>query len=219
MSEVLAIALDVDGTLLSSQGRLSPATLAALRCCAENGILLYLATARPRRLIFRDSEVEGNAAFLQVRGAFYNGATAFDDSIGLRAHWPIPADIVSGVVGVLEEFAADIQIALQFEERHHSFRLPISDSELRAWGFAREDLVPFQQAMAWDCSKIVAFHESRGLADAYDQVTNTLGEELSVFPSDTGNWIQVMSRHASKEGALAYLLEARGIATDRKSVV
>ena len=101
--------MDVDGTLLNSKGRLLPGTMEALRHCVRKGILLYLATARPRRLIFREEEVHGEVDFLKTRGVFYNGAIAVDDSIGAYTHWPIAGDTVSATVGFLETFASDIQ--------------------------------------------------------------------------------------------------------------
>ena len=180
----------------------------------RKGILLYLATARPRRLIFREGEVPGEVDFLKTGGVFYNGAVAVDDSIGIYTHWPIAGDIVSATVGLLEAFGSDIQIALQFEERYHSFRLPIGGSDLQRWGFAPDELVPYAEAREWDCSKIVAFHESRELGDACDHLTQRLGEELTVFGSDSGRWIQIMSRQATKERALIYLFSTRGISAD-----
>jgi len=206
--------MDVDGTLLNSKGRLLPGTMEALRHCVRKGILLYLATARPRRLIFREEEVHGEVDFLKTRGVFYNGAIAVDDSIGAYTHWPIAGDTVSATVGFLETFASDIQIALQFEERHHSFRLPIDDSDLQRWGFAPDELVPFAEARAWNCSKIVAFHQFRELRDVCDHLTQKFDKELTVFSSDSGRWIQVMSRQATKERALSHLLSMWGISAD-----
>ena len=87
LPRICAIAVDVDGTLLNSNGRLSSITLEALRHCVRKGILLYLATARPRRLIFREGEAHGEVDFLKTRGVFYNGAVAVDDSIGLYKHF------------------------------------------------------------------------------------------------------------------------------------
>ena len=173
-----------------------------------------MATARPQRLVFREGEVQGDGGFLKGRGAFYNGAVAVDEAIGLYAHRPIPGETVSAAVGVIESSNPDTQIALQFEERLHSFRLPMTDSDLRSWGFAREELVPFADARLWDCSKMLAFDESRDLADAYTLLKEQFDQGLTVFQSDAGSWIQVTSRQATKEGALTCLLRARGIAAD-----
>lgn len=214
MSDIRAIAVDVDGTLLTSQGRASTRTMQALRRCAEQGIVIYVATARPRRLVFREDEVHGDVRFLKGGGVFYNGAAAFDDAMSLYAHWPIPGSIVSGVVDIIEAHGNGIQIALQFEERSHSFCLPIDDATLLGWGFQRHELLSFAEARTSDCSKIVAFGEGSAPGRAYEQVLARFPNQLVVFRSDSGNWMQVMSREARKESALTYLLRSRGISAE-----
>ena len=170
-----------------------------------------MATARPRRLVFRPGEVQGDVRFLTKGGVFYNGAAAYDDTIDEYEHWPMSGGLASDLVSVMETHGDRVQIALQFEERHPSFRLPIADSDLALWGFAREDLVPFADAREWDCSKIVAFGEDFDARAAFDEVVVSFSDRASVFRSDTGRWIQVMSASATKESALQHLLLLRGI--------
>jgi hydroxymethylpyrimidine pyrophosphatase-like HAD family hydrolase len=176
--------------------------------------MVYVATARPRRLIFRDGEVQGNVDFLKERGVFYNGAAAYDDTIDAYKHWPISSSLTSDLVWIIEAHGQRVQIALQFEEKHHSFRLPIADSDLRRWGFGREDLVPFADAREWDCSKIVAFGEDFAARAVFDEIVAAFSGRVSAFRSDTGGWIQVMSASATKESALQHLLLLRGIQPD-----
>ena len=214
MSKVKALAVDVDGTLLSSRGTALPQTVEGLRQCAKQGLVIYLATARLRRLIFRDGETSGDVSFLKEGGVFYNGATACDPVTGERTHWPIPGPLMSEIVGRMEERGAGLQIALQFEERHHSFRLPISDADLRGWGFRRHELVPFDEAQGWDCSKIVAFGEGPEVQAAYNCLITRFSHELTVFRSDQGSVLQVTSSQATKETALRHLLGARGISEE-----
>lgn len=213
-SGIRAIAVDIDGTLLTSRGNISPRTLQALHHCAATGITVYVATARPRRLVFRDSEVQGDADFLKTGGVFYNGAIAFDKALGEYAHWPIAGDTVSEVVKLIEAHDKNIQIALQFEENSHSFRLPMDDPALLGWGFARQELLPFEEARIMDCSKIVALGERSAVGTLHEKVIASFGNSLTVFRSDTGGWIQVMSLEARKELALMHLLRSRNISFD-----
>lgn len=48
-----AIAIDLDGTLLDSQTRLSPRSRLALENCLELGIPVIIATSRPARIFKR----------------------------------------------------------------------------------------------------------------------------------------------------------------------
>ena len=65
MTNFSAIALDVDGTLLNSRGKIPHATLLALQECHRKGILLYIATARPQRLVFLKTDAP---VYLSVSG-------------------------------------------------------------------------------------------------------------------------------------------------------
>lgn len=44
---IKAIFFDLDGTLLNSKKKISDKTKSALKKCRENGISLFIATARP----------------------------------------------------------------------------------------------------------------------------------------------------------------------------
>jgi len=122
MQRFSAIILDIDGTLLDSQGRLSDANLLALRECVLRGILLYVATARPQRLVFRPREISGDVNFLVERGVFYNGALAIDGTLGYSRHWPLSGDLVNAVTGYLADAVPDLNIAIQNRDDYHSFR-------------------------------------------------------------------------------------------------
>lgn len=211
MSDFSAIVLDIDGTLLNSQGRVSDANLSALRRCARDGIMLYIATARPRRLVFRPSEVSEDVTFLTEKGAFYNGAYAIDEPLGYTGHWPIPAELVREVIDYLVDVDPDLQIAIQNKEDYHSLRLPMEGIEFASWGFSREELLPFSEALQHDCSKIVAWHETRKLTDVYRYLCDRYNDRISAFLTDTDRWFQLMSSEATKENALLELLALRDI--------
>ena len=153
-------------------------------------------------------------SFSEEVGVFCNGAIACDDAMDVYAHWPIPGSIVSDVVGLFEAHCDGIQIALQFEERSHSFRLPMDDATLLGWGFSRDELQPFAQARTSDCSKMVAFGQGLAVGSAFEQVISRFPDQLTVFRSESDGWIQVMSHEARKESALTHLLRERGISVE-----
>ncbi len=214
MQRFSAIVLDIDGTLLNSQGRLSEANLLALQECAQRGILLYVATARPQRLVFRPREVSGDVNFLAERGVFYNGALAMDSTLGYSRHWPLSASLVNAVTGYLADAVPDLNIAIQNRDDYHSFRLPMDESDLISWGFSQEELLPFSEARQRECSKIVAWHRTRELSDVYHGLIDGYSDSVNAFLTDSGRWLQLMAGEASKERALQDLLSLRGIPPD-----
>ena len=203
-----AVVLDLDGTLLNSQRHISEANMTALQECARKGITLYVATARPKRLVPED------VSFLTDRGVFYNGAMAIDRELDYNGHWPISAELVRFITGYLADAVPDIQIAIQYTDEYHSFRQPVDDEMLEGWGFSREELVPFSEASQSECSKIVAGHGVRKLEDVYQELLEQCGDRSSIFLTDLDLWLQFMSNKASKENALLKLLSLRNIAPE-----
>ena len=47
MSQIKVVALDLDGTLLNSEKKISPRNLAAIRAAQEKGVKVVLTTGRP----------------------------------------------------------------------------------------------------------------------------------------------------------------------------
>lgn len=112
------------------------------------------------------------------------------------------------------DIAPDLQIVIQFEDNCHSVRLPVDKSVLMGWGFSQEELLPFSEGRQRGCSKIVAWHETRNLADAYGDLLNQYGDRVSIFLTDSSRWLQLTSSEASKERALLELLSLQGIARE-----
>ena len=50
MSQIKVIALDLDGTLLNSEKKISPRNLAAIRAAQEKGVKVVLTTGRPLKV-------------------------------------------------------------------------------------------------------------------------------------------------------------------------
>jgi Cof subfamily protein (haloacid dehalogenase superfamily) len=209
-----AIVLDIDGTLLNSQGRISDKNLNALKECARKGILPYIATARPPRLVFRDSEATKDADFIKERGAFYNGAMAIDNPLGYSNHWQIPAETVNSVIHYLIEKIPDLYIVIQRKDQSHSFRLPYTDSVLQGWGISQADVVPFSEASESECSKIVAWHEKMKMTDIHHEITELYKGKINAFITDSASWIQLIFSEANKETAIMDLLSLRNISSD-----
>jgi Cof subfamily protein (haloacid dehalogenase superfamily) len=209
-----AIALDIDGTLLNSQGTISENTLYALQECAKKGILPYIATARPQRLVFRPSEASANADFLKERGAFYNGATAIDKPLDYSKSWVMPAETVSSVVKYLIGEMPDIYIAIQRKDETYSFLKPVNNLDLQGWGITQNELVSFEKASESECSKIVVWHETANMTGMYYGLMDRYEGEVNVFITDTASLIQIISNKASKENALMDLFALRNIPFD-----
>lgn len=96
------VATDLDGTFLSSDGRVAPENLEAVRQCTQRGIKLVIATGRPARWLAPLEPLHDDHPYVLTS----NGAVIFD----LRTHSVLDASILP-----LEEtlvVAADLREAL-----------------------------------------------------------------------------------------------------------
>lgn len=209
-----ALVFDYDGTLLTSDRGLTQATYDALRTCHRREIPIYIATARPHRLIFRPAEIglDADFGFLTERGVFYNGAMAIDEGMGHVRQRLMSADVADAVTRDLVEAGPDVQVVLQFGEQHHAFRLPMDDSEVADWGFVGDELLPFADAGGRACSKIVAWRQGRDVAGVHRGIRDRHGEHVNALLSDSGHGLLITAAEARKEIALQELLSLRGIA-------
>ncbi|MEK7397693.1 MAG: HAD family hydrolase [Candidatus Poribacteria bacterium] len=209
-----AIAVDIDGTLLNSKGRISDKTLNALRKCEEKGILVYLATARSPRLVFRQSEASNDADFIKEKGTLHNGAVAIDKQLDYIKYWQIPAETVNSIAKFMENELSDIYIAIQRKDESHGFRLALSDDDLQSWLVPKEKIVPFAEASENDCMKIIAWHSTLKMTDIYQRMNEQYKGKANVFITDSASWLQVVSYESSKENALKHLFSLRNIPSE-----
>ncbi|PIU88947.1 MAG: hypothetical protein COS65_29720 [Armatimonadetes bacterium CG06_land_8_20_14_3_00_66_21] len=208
-----AMVFDIDGTLLNSQGRMTQRTFNALRACHEEGLVLYVATARSKRLVLRDWEAPGDVRFLTNRGAFYNGAAALDLEHRFERHWMLSPSLVCALTDFVVDAAPGVDVALQHKELRHSFRLPQRD-EHTEWGFGDEARLPFEIARQQECSKTVAWHGSRRLEALHAGVAERFGSRVNAFLTDSHLWLLMVAPEASKENAILELLRLRSLPPD-----
>lgn len=211
MPDIRAMVFDLDGTLLDSRGCLSAANDHALKACMARDILLYVATARPRRFMYCLGDPPGQIAFLADRGVFYNGALAIDETARYERQWTMPAETTRAVTADLVRVAPDLNVAIQLTDQGHAFRMTPDDPTLAEWAVTRDELRPFDEACCQPCSKILAWHEALPLVEAYTQLKSRYDRTVNVFLTDSGRALQLMDIHATKEAALLDLLRLQGI--------
>ncbi|MFX1535822.1 MAG: HAD family hydrolase [Promethearchaeota archaeon] len=212
MLDFSAVVFDIDGTLLNSKGQILSSTLSVLQKCNQEDIVCYVATARPKRLVFRPFELsQYEIGDLGRLGAFYNGAVALDEIFSFYRHWPIPSKTVHSITDELVDNLPGLNIAIQNEDKFHSFWQSMDDDAVASWGFARNELLPFSQARERSCSKIVAWHKTEDLTELYNELCFRFNKKINVFITDSHRWIQITDHQATKENALLELLSIRNI--------
>lgn len=166
-------ATDLDGTLLRSDGTVSPRTRAALAGAREAGIEVVLVSARNPRGI---RDVVAAAGFVG-RAICCNGAVVYDleEERVVAAH-PLAADVGRALVEALRERAPGVAFACELEgfavrEPAYVPLWPTPDERPRADALelVREPVV-----------KLVAQHAELGQAELYALAVELAGSDAAV---------------------------------------
>jgi Cof subfamily protein (haloacid dehalogenase superfamily) len=201
-------AIDLDGTLLRTDGTVSARSRAALRAARSAGIDVVLVTARsPRsvRVIAADLELDGIALCA-------NGATVFDlDADVILRHRPLSVDVAHRVVRGLRDQVPGIAFAWELELRFGSEPLYESYRDAARWPRPDDSYAP-SDALAWrePMTKLLARVPESDLVAVLEAARELCGEDAAV--TLTGDaFVEVMAAGVGKEVALAELARERGV--------
>jgi len=97
-SRIRLVALDLDGTLLGADGRVSDRDLAAVRAAADRGVAVVLATSRWPVLSQQTAALLG----LRAPQICHNGAEVLDEAGRTLQHLVMPAEAAAAVAAVTD---------------------------------------------------------------------------------------------------------------------
>lgn len=201
------IALDVDGTLLRSDKRLSPRVTQAVRRATEAGVCVVLASARPPRSL---SEIHRFLKLdtLQIN---YNGALVHDPVSRRHIHHkPLPPELASRVVRHARRVDRDVVVSLEILDKwytdHVDETLPTETSK----AFTPDFIGPLESFLHVPVTKIMLLATPDRLGRIRGAVVKKFGDELGLAVSDP-HLLQVIHPEADKARALALVAGRYGI--------
>ena len=205
-------AVDLDGTLLRTDGTVSARTRAALRAARAAGIDVVLVTARsPRsvRVIAADLGLGGVAVCA-------NGAIVYDLDVDvILRHRPLPAAVAHRVIRALREevpgiaFAWELELRFgsepEYEARRDGVRWPRPDD-----AYPPCDVLEWREPM----TKLLARIPDHDLLTVLEAARTLCGEDAAVtLTGDT--FVEVMAGGVAKEAALADLARERQVSPEQ----
>ena len=201
-------AIDLDGTLLRSDGSVSARSRTALEAAQTAGIEIVLVTARsPRtvRVIAADLGL-GKIALCS------NGATIYDlDAGAILRHRPLSVEVAHRVVRGLREHVPGVAFAWELELRFGSEPAYEAQRDSARWP-RPDDAFPPCDALEWHdpMTKLLARLPDADLARVLDATRALCAADAEV--TLTGNtFVEVMAPGVAKEAALAELAAERGV--------
>jgi Cof subfamily protein (haloacid dehalogenase superfamily) len=201
------VATDLDGTLVRSDGTISPYTGEVLTALEERGIPVVFVTGRPLRWteeVFEHVAPHGLAIVS-------NGALVWDVA-GSRTHLqrPVPPHHVQEVAGLLRdavpgtsyavETIAGIGLETAFMERH-----PIPDGARRA---------PIEDLLSGPVLKLLARHEDLAPQEYWDAAESVVGHLMTITWSSSSTLLEMSGPEVSKASTLALVAHEFGVTAE-----
>lgn len=204
MTGVRLVATDLDGTLVHSDGTVTPRTRAALAAAEEAGITVVFVTGRPLRWAREVFEHVGPHGLAIIS----NGALVWDVA-GDRAalERPIPSGAGREVARLLRaavpgtayavETAAGIALEPQFMERY-----PVPAQARRA---------PAEHLFDDPVLKLLARHEELSPQDFWDRAERAAGHLVEITWSSAGALLEMSAAGVTKATTLERLCASLGV--------
>ena len=202
------IALDLDGTLLTSQGVVTERTACALRRLRAQGVRVVLCTGRPPR----HTELMAVELGLSELVIAYNGAAVLNFATGETTYrHQLPRTLAIKVIHILRERYPEVMIGL---ETHHGWYLDTALFELRRPVLEARGLAfPSAHGKAEDfvqdtVIKVLVRHPTLGAPD----LARALGTLPLYATWSSRGLLEVMAERTNKQETLAYLCNKLSIA-------
>ena len=206
-----AIAIDLDGTLLDSQTRLSEKNRRALERCIERGIPIIIATSRPARIFNRifPADLAQKCSYVLM-----NGAAAFGVR-PLSGHYRVslPEDTARSIVNWALSITPRIRITLEIDGYEFATNWDWNPATLWQRNSATPDMVlSLEEGLKRQPCKVALGGPDADLPSLAAQLQQKFGGQLSVvWALMTNPLLNVTSPEATKSNALLKLLTPHGI--------
>ncbi|MGG0188329.1 HAD family hydrolase [Bacillus rhizoplanae] len=191
-SNVTAIVLDLDGTLLNSQKEVSKRNIQAILECYRKGITVIFATARPPRSVkaFLPQELQEIAAIV-----YYNGALIIDNTSEYRQHYPIESAIINEIIEYVIAHHSDACLSIESEDTWYSNKsLDYSKS-----------MNTIVNPIVVSLHEFKRIHASKLLISEYpyyEKLHKQFEHKVNTVCTDSGTLIQIMAKGVSKKQAI-----------------
>lgn len=207
---IKAIFLDLDGTLLNAEKKITDKTRKALKACKEKGIKIFPATGRPPLLKYILPLSQEELELFDHSGVFYNGACV------LYEQWKKYETIDEKIIHAVRKAAGnypDLYISFQMKDEKHSFSFGIQEQDYSTWGITEENIVPYDKYDHKETVKIYIFSHnySIDLYSVYNDLMPLIGSTSSMYLTYEGKTIEIVGKNVSKKSGVESVIDLMGI--------
>lgn len=208
MKQIKLIALDMDGTLLDNQKKISAGNAAAIKAAQKAGIIVTFATGR----MFRAAKHYADDLQLDIPLVVYNGARIQESvSEKVLGDWPLDRDVANGVINYCHRQGIYVQTYI-----HDTLWTYKDCPEVRS--YSSLEGVPYEVKGDAMLNLPDAPHKLLVVSTKFHQVKAAIENLLPgkvVLTSSAENFIEVMEPGITKWRAIEMLGKKLGIPQEK----
>lgn len=192
------VAIDLDGTLLTSAKQVSEKTVRALRCLPSSGVRVVIASARPPRSVRTIYRALGLDT-LQIN---YNGALIWDEP-RRRAifHRPMSGHLVREIIDTARGMSNDVLVSCEILDRWFTDRDDHTHTTETGKLFKPDVICPLDDFCDRPITKLMLLGNPAMLTKLLPTLDEEFGQIVTILHADD-DLIQIMDNRVSKAIAL-----------------
>jgi Cof subfamily protein (haloacid dehalogenase superfamily) len=205
------VAVDLDGTLLNDEKRVTDRTVAALACLPARGVKVVIASARPPRSV-RHIYRQLGLDTLQIN---YNGALIWDEPAGRVAHHtPLVGPLVRRLIAFARGRFPQVIVSSEIVDRWHTDRDDMAHTTETGRLFPPDVIAALDAFDSLDTTKVMFLAEPAAIADLSASLAAEFGPAVRLVRTDS-NLLQLIHPDAGKGAALARVAVFYGVPRDQ----
>jgi len=191
------VAVDLDGTLLTSSKKVSEQTLNALKCLPSD-VRIVIASARPPRSVRQIYQLLELDSW-QIN---YNGALIWDEPRQQPVyHRPLRGELVLRMIETARDMFEEVLVSCEILDRWHTDRFDNSFTTETGKMFKPDVVAPCESFCNQPITKLMLLGEPQMLAKIEPLLLGSFAEHVTIVQTDE-HLLQIMDKRVSKAVAL-----------------
>ncbi len=210
------VAIDLDGTLLTSAKEITDTTAAILRAAREEaGVHVVLASARPPRSV----EPFYRLLDLDTPTINYNGALVYHPPTGrILMHKPIPAKVAAGIVALARSLFPSVLISGEALDHWFTDRYDAGYATETSLLFRPDMVAPVETWLNQSMTKLLLLGLPDWLRDIDAAIHRQFPHQVVTVQTET-TLLQVMHATVSKAQALRVVAGEMGVSREQTMAI
>jgi Cof subfamily protein (haloacid dehalogenase superfamily) len=206
------IAIDLDGTLLTSSKSIAQGTADALRCLPGD-VRVIISSARPPRSVRRFYQT----LQLKTWQINYNGALIWDEPAQKPVfHCPMPGELVRRMIDLSRDMFEEVLVSCEVMDRWHTDRFDETYTTETGRLFKPDVIAPYETFCNQPITKLMLLGEPKILMRLEPLLLEQFGNDVTIVQTDK-DLLQIMDRNVSKATALQ--MTARHYGVNKESIM